>query len=139
MLIQTFHFLGGGGGSKLYFLSSSEVSRICELFFPPQSRALQIISLFMNTTQKAEGNELPAVVLWYSPIPTLQLVVTARNTGFFYSKHKAFISGRKDLNAVMPLCPASGPGVRFLGISRLVCGCGKITEWQGKYWKTLEI
>lgn len=78
-------------------------------------RSGQILSLVMNTTQKA-GGELPALVPGYSPIPSLQLLATARNTGFFYPKHRVFVSRRKYLNAAMPLCPASCtgcPGVHF--------------------------
>lgn len=50
--------------------------------FVSQIRVLQILSLVMNIHQKAEG-ELPALVPGYSPIPSLQLLATARNTGFF--------------------------------------------------------
>jgi len=64
-------------------------------FFPPQSRALQIISLFMKTTEKAEGSELPALIPWYSPIPSLRLLGTARNTGYFIPNTEHSFQGER--------------------------------------------
>lgn len=90
---------------------------MCEgvLVFVSQSRALQILYLVMNTTQKA-GGELRPLVPGYSLTPSLQLLATARNIGFFLSQAQSIVSRRKYLNAVMPLCPASCtgcPGVCF--------------------------
>lgn len=66
---------------------------LLKFFF--QIRALHVISLFMNSTQKAGGNELPALVPSYSPIASLQLLVTARNTGFFILSTEHLLQGER--------------------------------------------
>lgn len=108
------------------------------MLFVSQIRGLQILSLVMNTTQKA-GGELPALVPECSPIPSLQLLAT-RNTRFFYSKHRVFVLRRKYLNAIMPPCPArctGCPGVCFGLSPNLFVYVGKLLsdrESAGKLW-----